>query len=231
VLDIRWTVSFHRAGLRERFIFPEPMGRCPRKLLGGKSFQGNGDVRRYRTRWSGWWIDYDETRAKEEDNGFPPAALFTGPKLLIAQNARRVIATLDRDDYVCKDTFLAGKPLAAAPPLPYLLGLLNSAVLSFLYNTLFHATHVGGRYMHYLSCYLDDLPIRLADDPTEIAALAECLLDPSLTDTERRVLDCRMDDLVGALYGLSEAEQTLVREAIPYAWGEDGGKGGRPKKV
>jgi len=227
LLDIRWAVSFHRTGLRDRYIFPEPTGRCPQRLLGGKKFQGNGDIRRYRTAWSGWWIDYDEERAKADGNPLPPAALFAGSKLLIAQNARRIIATLDREEFICKDTFLVGRPVVAnlfadPPPLDYLLGLLNSALLSYLYGILFKATHVNGAYLHYLGCYLGDLPVRVAADPTPISALARTLLDPDLPDDRRRALDRQFDALVYDLYGLSAGERALVEEAVRYEWGDHG---------
>ena len=241
LLDIRWTVSFHRAGLRDRFIFPEPTGRCPRRLLGGKKFDGNADVRRYRTAWSGWWIDYDDERAKAEGNPLPPAALFAGLKLLIAQNARRIIATLDREDFICKDTFLVGQLVGAKDlrpdtntgsgrgegpsprrvPLEFLLGLLNSALLSYLYGILFKATHVNGAYLHYLACYLGDLPVRVTD-PEPICALVRALLAPGLPDAERRTLDRQLDGLVYDLYGLSAAERILVDNAVRYEWGASG---------
>lgn len=219
LLDIRWTVSFHRTGLRDEFIFDAPTGRYPRRLLGGKRFQGNADVRRYRTAWSGWWIDYDEERAKAVHNSLPPVTLFDGPKLVIAQNTRRIVATLDEDAYVCKDTFLAGCPLGEAPP-EYLLGLLNSALMSYLYGVLFKATHVGGAYLHYLACYLGDLPIRLAADPAPVSSLVRRMLDPTLPDTEREALDRQLDELVYDLYTLSPAERDLVTNAISFAWGE-----------
>lgn len=231
LLDIRWTVSFHRTGLRDRFIFPEATGRAPRRLLGGKKFHGNGDVRRYRTAWSGWWIDYDEERAKAEYNQLPPASLFAGPKLLIAQNARRIIATLDHDDFICKDTFLVGRARSGVPPLPYLLGLLNSALLSYLYGILFRATHVNGAYLHYLGSYLGDLPIRLAADPAPICTVVERLLAPDITDHARRALDAELDALVFDLYDINLAERAHVAAAIPYEWGEaQRRKRGRPRK-
>ncbi len=129
LLEIRWTVSFHRTGLRDQFIFPTATGTHPRRLLGGKSFNGNADISRYRTDWSGWWIDYDESRALAVKNSLPSVRLFDEAKLLIAQNARRIVATLDREAFICKDTFLLGQRATGdAPPLPYLLGLLNSTL-------------------------------------------------------------------------------------------------------
>lgn len=226
-LDIRWTISFHRTGLREQFIFPTPTGKYPRKLLGGKSFHGNADVRRYRTAWSGWWIDYDEKRAKDLQSQFPPAALFSGEKLLIAQNAKRIIATLDRDDYACKDTFLVGRYINFfSPPLPYLLALLNSSLLSYLYSIVFKATHVGGAYLHYLACYLVDLPIRNASDYAPFCTLVERMLDVDTIEDERECLDTQLDELIFDLYNLTGAERAMVRQAVPYAWGATGGRKG-----
>ncbi|HEX2952042.1 MAG TPA: TaqI-like C-terminal specificity domain-containing protein, partial [Armatimonadota bacterium] len=225
LLDIRWSISFHRAGIRDVFVFPEATGNHPRRLLGGKRFHGNADVRRYRLDWSGWWIDYDEEHAKALHNQFPPLSLFTQPKIVIAQNARRIIATLDRDGYACKDTFLVGCPCSTVP-LEYVLGILNSSLLSYLYSILFKATHVGGAYLHYLACYLNELPIRVADDPRPICALVERMLDPTLTAEERQKLDHDLDQCVNELYGLSDCEQTLVNAAIPYAWGEAGARRG-----
>jgi len=221
LLDIRWAVSFHRAGLRDEFIFDAPTGPYPRRLLGGKRFHGNADVRRYRTAWSGWWIDYDEARARLVRNHFPSAALFNGPKLFIAQNTRRIVATLDEADFICKDTFLVGRSRDLVP-LPYLLGILNSALMSYLYGILFKATHVGGAYLHYLACYLGDLPFRLAADPEPIAALVRRLLDPTLADADRLALDQQLDTLVFDLYALTPDERALVSRAIPFVWGEMG---------
>jgi len=221
-LDIRWTVSFHRAGLRDRYIFPQAQGNFPRRWLGGDRFQGNRDVRRYRTSWSGWWIDYDEARARADGNPLPPAALFHGPKLLIAQNARRLLATLDTEDFVSKDTFLVGRQreMPDHPSLICLLALLNSALMSYLYAVLFKATHVNDAYLHYLACYLNDLPIRLPDDPTPITTLATRLLDPTLPDVERRRLDRELDDAIYELYELTPVERAVVEGAVAYGWGE-----------
>jgi SAM-dependent methyltransferase len=223
VLDIRWTISFHRAGLRDAFIFPAPTGACPMRLLGGKRFHGNADVGRYRTAWSGWWIDYDLDRARAAHNTLPPRALFDGDKLVIAQNARRILATLDRDGFACKDTFLVGRARDGAPPLPFLLALLNSSLLSYLYGVMFKATHVGGAYLHYLGCYLDELPVRLTD-PAPFVALVERLLDPA--EPDRHALDAALDDLVFDLYDCSAEERAVVRAAIPHAWGEPGARRG-----
>ena len=79
--------------------------------------------------------------------------------------------------------FLAKIPLSLPAnaddvPLEYLLGLLNSALISHLYAMLFKATHVGGAYLHYLGCYLADLPVRIAQDTEEISSLCAAFSTP-----------------------------------------------------
>ncbi|MHB9025189.1 MAG: Eco57I restriction-modification methylase domain-containing protein [Armatimonadota bacterium] len=226
LLEIRWTLSFHRAGLRDRFIFPEPTGNNPLPLLGGKRFHGNADVHRYGIEWSGWWIDYDEARAKELGNPLPPRELFAGPKIVLAQNARRIVATLDREGYACKDTFLIGRQRDGVP-LEYLLGVLNSALMSYIYSVLFRATHVGGGYLHYLATYLNDLPIIAPEHPEPICELVIRLLDSALPESERTALDMRLNEMVNDLYGLSPADREFLTAAVPSGWGENGRRSGK----
>ncbi len=53
VADVRWTVSFHRAGLRDLFVTPDRprWARRPRRFVGGGRFHGNREVLPFRIRW------------------------------------------------------------------------------------------------------------------------------------------------------------------------------------
>ena len=216
-LEFKWTISFHRGGLRDQFIHPRPTGRQPRRLLGGKSHHGNGDVRRYRLDWSGWWIDYDEERARTAGNPLPPAALFEEPKLLIVQNSLRLLAAYDESGFYAKDTFLLARPRpeAAAVNLHALLGLLNSRLASFYYQHVFHGTRVAAGYLHYLSGYLADLPLipSLAND-ADLARLArrceEAVDDPSAF----AAAEAALDEHVADAFGLSARERRLVTDEV-----------------
>src|SRR5258706_7733980 len=113
VLEIRWTVSFHTAGVRDRFVLARrPKSRHARPFLGGMRFAGNSEVQRYRLNWSGTWIDYDEKRARADGNPLPPPGLFRHPNLVICQNALRLRAAVDRRAHALKDTFLVGRSRA-----------------------------------------------------------------------------------------------------------------------
>jgi hypothetical protein len=164
VLDIRWSVSFHRSGLRERYVTPRrPDSPRTRRFLGGGAFSGNGEVTRYGLEWAGWWIDYDEERLAGEHNHVPGVALFEQPKVVICQNGRTLRAAWDEEGFVLKDTFLCGMvrdrdhPLCRHPRA--LVGLLCSRAAHFFYSHVFFGGHVNGGYLHFLRQFLVDLPL------------------------------------------------------------------------
>jgi hypothetical protein len=107
LLEIRWSVSFHRAGLRQRYVGPaRPESPWARRFLGGGPFSGNGEVTRFGIRWGGWWIDYDPERLRADGNPLPDPRLFDPPKVVICQNGRTLRAAFDTGGLVLKDTFL-----------------------------------------------------------------------------------------------------------------------------
>lgn len=216
LLDIRWAVSFHRQGLRERFVRLSPEGMSqPRKFLGGGTFAGNGDVTRYRASWGGWWIDYDTERLREESNPLPPEPIFHGPKIAICQNGRSLRAALDQEGFILKDTLLCGVPRAGDHPLlanPHaLVGVLCSRTTHFFYSHIFHGGHVNGGYLHFLRSFLNDVPTGQWSD-TSAAALAEVVrrreaLAPGPAAEE---LEAAAERLVEAAFGLSEAQRIEI---------------------
>lgn len=161
--DVKWTVSFHRAGLRDTFVTPtEPATPWARRFLGGGRFAGNRELDAGRIDWAGGWIDYDEARARAAGNALPPVALFDGPKVVIVQNARRCRAALDRTGLVLKDTFLLVRPRDGADAdrvMAWLVAVLHSDVFHALYAQLFAGTRKGGGYLHFLGSYLSVVPI------------------------------------------------------------------------
>ena len=180
VLDIRWSVSFHRSGLRERYVArTEQPSLFGKRFLGGGAFSGNGEVRRYCLAWAGWWIDYDEDALRAERNVLPEAALFARPKIVICQHGRTLRAAFDADGFVLKDTFLCGvmrerdHPLCRHPRA--IVGLLSSQVIHFFYSHVFYGGHVNGGYLHFLQTFLADIPLGQWTDARarEVAALVQ----------------------------------------------------------
>ncbi len=218
-LKIKWTISFHTAGLREKFLFSQkPNSLNAKKLIGGKSFAGNDDINRYKLKWGGWWIDYNENLAKKYKNQLPPRNLFEQEKLLICQNSLRLRAAYDEKNFYCKDTFFIANlndNLKNDFDLKFFLALLNSKLLHYYYANIYKGTHIAGGYLHYLIGYLYSLPIA---EPTKkqqmgIVALVEKILK---TEKENEFIktDNQIDQLIYKLYNLNNDEIKIVESFI-----------------
>lgn len=217
-LTMKWTLSFHTTGLREKFLFPEkPVSQNAKKLIGGKSFAGNSDIDRYKLAWGGWWIDYNEILAREHHNQLPPRMLFEQEKLIICQNALRLRATYDDQGFYCKDTFFVAYLKERAQinfNLKFFLALLNSKLLHYYYANIYKGTHIAGGYLHYLIGYLNSLPIA---EPTkrqhkEIVALVEKIMIAKNSATFKKI-DTKLDHLIYRLYGLTNQEIEIVNSS------------------
>lgn len=211
-VEVRWTCSFHRAGLRDRYVGAErPESPHARPFLGGLRFAGNRELAPFRIAWAGAWIDYDEARARADGNPLPPLALFEGPKVVVPQNLRRMRAALDETGLVLKDTFLAIRPREAARAevwLPWVVLVLNSAFFQHLYEGVYGGTRKGGGYLQVLGSYLHPLP--LPEPPAGVReAYSACKQDP----TDLQAL-AHAEDLVRAAYGVTPAESALL-DATP----------------
>jgi hypothetical protein len=214
-LATRWTVSFHRAGLRERFVTRQPGGRAPRPFVGGGAFSGNAEVTRFSLRWDGWWVDYDEAALAAERNHVPPAALFAGPKIAIAQNARTLRAAYDAGGFILKDTFLAGIPQPEHPLGRHpraLVGLLCSLPTHFFFSHVFHGGHVGGGYLHFLGGFLNE--IRLGEWTDDSAAETADLVARRETAQPEQWddLEAAIEERVAAALALTSGDRAALAE-------------------
>ena len=215
-LEIKWTVSFHSLGLRENFLFDhKPSSRYAKKLIGGKSFGGNSEVDRYRLMWKDWWIDYDREKARRLNNGLPSETLFEREKIVICQNALRLRATYDENNYYFKDTFFVAYLREGIKKnrivLKYLLAILNSKLMHYVYSNLYHGTRVAGGYLHYLVNYLYGLPIAETNikEQKEIITLVDKIL---ITRDEKTFnkLDMQIDKRINQIYNLNTEEIKII---------------------
>jgi hypothetical protein len=217
VLEILWSVSFHRQGLRERYVTPErPPSPHARKLLGGGAFSGNGEVVRYGVSWGGWWIDYDPERLRADGNPLPSPLMFERPKLIICQNGRTLRAAYDEAGFVLKDTFLCGLPRESPHPLARrpraLLGLLCSRAVHFFYAHVFHGGHVNGGYLHFLRSFLVDIPLGAWTHPSaEAVATLVRQREEAFSLEDRRRLEEEIERRVEAAFGLTREQREAIR--------------------
>ena len=208
LFEVRWSVSFHKGGLRDEYVFPERPddGVNPQRFLGGGRFQGNREVEPYRVSWAGHWIDYDEERARRDRNSFPPQSIFTERKVVICQNARRGRAALDKNGFILKDTFVCVLPRPGITDNPgwleWLVLLVNSDFFHYIYEHLYGGTRKGGGHLHYIKSYLAPFPIALPGDLGEVTRIHAALVaDPEDLDTKRLA-----EELVRRSYAVSSDE-------------------------
>lgn len=160
--------------------------------------------------------------------------LFAGPKIVIAGMSKRLEAALDPGGWALGVQVFAAAELQADPR--YLLALLNSKLLSFLFRTRFPAKSLSGGYLAINKGQLAQLPIRILDlsrqrDKTRHAQLLS-LVDqmhllqagepspPPLAPANARqsritAIDQQIDRLVYQLYSLTSAEIAHVEQATP----------------
>jgi hypothetical protein len=156
--------------------------------------------------------------------------LFEQPKILIRQTANHIMASYDSDGWYClKSGLIVQLPNDAPISYKYLLGLLNSCLIKYLYDDL-----VGEQarvFPEVKPVQLFKLPIRSIDftDPAEKAqhdkmvSLVEQMLElhkrlaKATTPQEKESLerqiqntDSSIDSLVYELYGLTEEEIKIV---------------------
>jgi type I restriction-modification system DNA methylase subunit len=217
LIRFRWSISFHRKGIREMFVKSKPKGKNPVKFIGGKPFGGNREIERYRLIWGGDWIDYDREKAKKMNNNFPDYKFFKSKKIIICQNALRIRATIDTEGYVCKDIFLIGhltdKGKSLNLSLEVILALLNSELYSFLYNVIFSGTEILGNYLHYLPMFLHDLPIKIPDEfiKEELENLSKKMLSKDKNSSE---IDKEIDNIIYQEYNCSISEISVIQNHI-----------------
>lgn len=213
-LDIRWGISFHKRDIINKFVFREPIGSNPKPILGADIYSRDSEVFQYQIKWNGFWIDYDEEKAKKMGNPFPPREIFETPKLIIRQNAERLTVAVDsKGKWYLKDVFFSGRLTEKAKKegisLEFLSSVLNSKVLNYYYSILFKGGHVNNGYLHFLVSYLNTVPIALItpNEQFEIVKKVNLLLG-RYDENMKRIIDTE----ICKIYKLSDSETNFIME-------------------
>jgi len=137
--------------------------------------------------------------------------LFTSPKIVIAGMSRRLEAAWDDRSLALGVQVYAASDCQVDPS--YLLPVLNSKLLSFLFATRYAAKRLSGGYLAINKLQLIQLPIALPSK-TQLAKLAD--IGRQLHSSAKKAgavstsLDARADRRVYQLYHLTDAEIARV---------------------
>jgi len=147
-------------------------------------------------------------------------------KIVIAEDALSVVATLDIDKNIPQGGVYFATLIENKISLKFLLGVLNSRLLSFIYRVLFGGMHMGGGYLRYRSAFLEQLPIKLDDEENQlrVISLVEKILKfnkelqkiPENSEkwdsikSEIEKTDKKIDEEIYKLYGLTSEEIKII---------------------
>jgi len=134
-------------------------------------------------------------------------------KILVAEDALKISATLDKDQYIPQGGIYFG----VAKNNPFILGLLNSRLLSHVYKLLFGGMHMGGGYLRYRKGFLECLPITnfKTSDMENITSVVNTIISNSnnYSDDELNEMETRLDDIVMNVYKLTDEEKEIIRNS------------------
>ena len=152
-------------------------------------------------------------------------------KILIAEDALQITCTIDEKRRIPQGGVYFGVLINDNVSLKYIISLLNSKLLSFIYKTLFGGMHMGGGYLRYRTEFLEQLPIKKVSKDKQnqfeegidmIISLKKRLneIGDKNTDARQRIeeeierTDAEIDELVYKLYGITEEEKKVIEESL-----------------
>jgi SAM-dependent methyltransferase len=135
-------------------------------------------VERYKISWGKLWINYDPEIIRRDLGEYAsfrePWIFKSKPKIVIKLFGLELQAAMDHNGYYANnslillveknrngDKLLNFKSLfeSIEEEFYYLLGILNSKIISQYYNIIFSHTHVRGKYLQYYIKDLNNIPI------------------------------------------------------------------------
>ena len=133
---------------------------------------------------------------------------------LIVQNTRnealrtRIVATLDDCSVYGTQGINFIIPKHSEDSLRYLLGILNSKLINYLFSTKFLNLAIKAEYVKQVR-----IPIVSDKQKERIESLVNHILDGKQNDCDTSVFESEIDSLVYQLYGLTDEEIKIVEES------------------
>ncbi len=219
--------TVHTGNIREKLISNSKINDNYRKLLRGK------DCQRYYFDWANLWLVAEQNminKSKGEYATIPDKSYFEQPKIFLREIAEKITACYDDENYYSLNKAYVINSKNKNYSLKYLLGLLNSKLLSWLFRNRFESAHVRGGHLQFKKQYTSQIPIRIAT-PTEqqhLISLVDKMLvlqkkyhegkvagnEKELLEQQIKQIDWQIDQEVYKLYGITEEERKIIEESL-----------------
>ena len=179
------------------------------KLLDGKN------INKFGINWTGEFLDYDISKihsCKTKD------IFLTNEKLLFRRVSTSLIFAYDDQQYFALNTIVVvtmkNNLKNETISLKFLLALLNSRLLNFIYLSKFKSTKTVFSEIQARS--VGELPIILPQDQNPFIAYTNKIIEKKSKSftSDTSILESQIDQLVYELYGLTEEKIAIVEESM-----------------
>ncbi|MBC6425859.1 MAG: Eco57I restriction-modification methylase domain-containing protein [Ekhidna sp.] len=177
------------------------------KLLDGRN------INKYSSKWDGVWFDYDLDRihsCKRKD------IFESAEKLMFRRVSSSLIFTYDNEQFYALNTLVIinKKDSEKCPDLKFILGLMNSKLMNYVYKNKFKSTKTV--FSEIQAHSIRELPIPYLSDTkeVEIIGLSEKIIDLKKSNSDTTELENQIDQLVYELYDLTEEEIAIVEDSV-----------------
>ncbi|MCK4357695.1 MAG: N-6 DNA methylase [Candidatus Cloacimonetes bacterium] len=211
-----------KTGDDKKFISFNIIDENSKKLLRRRDFQ------RYCTNFKSEYVWYRPDLMKRHRSTARPGnnIRFENPKIMVMDISKSLIAQYDEDNYYVKDALLLHNKPNLQYNLKYILALLNSKLMTFLYSNSIYVLSVAKNAILRMPIIIIDFsnPSEKQIHDTLISLVDQMLSaqqqyhsakierDKKLYKQKIDILDRKIDWLVYELYGLSEKEIKIVEE-------------------
>lgn len=189
-------------GGNKKFISKEKT-KISRKVLTGSNFN------KYSLVWDGNYVLYDIEKLHRART---PEIFEQTEKIILRQTGSYPIATIDDEQYYTLDTVHNGILINKDFDIRYVLGLLNSQLLRYIYENSINET--GKVFAQVKIIYINPLPIKVVtkEQQQEIITLVDKILAAKKADSSADTTEWekQIDQKVYELYGLTEEEIATV---------------------
>ena len=176
-------------------------------LLAGKL------IERYGIRWDeDYWISYGDWLAEPRYS----ADFDADEKLVVRQTGDRLILSYDDKQFIVRDNLYVITPKDPGYDVKYLLGLMNSRLLTWYYQNALNP-EVGEALAQVKKSHLVKLPIKESpSSKKKIESLVDQILAAKKEDPEADTSEweAEIDRHVYQLYDLTDQEIAIVEESV-----------------
>jgi SAM-dependent methyltransferase len=138
--------------------------------------------------------------------------LYAEPKILFSGMCRRLEAAYDEQGLALGVQVFAARDLQVDPY--YLLGILNSKLLSYLFRERFAAKRLAGGYLAINKGQLEQLPVAIPSASPKSLGQRIANLARRLQCRFSQAFDEQLDELVYTLYQLTASERARIERSF-----------------